>query len=485
MGLKNVHIKKGRTQHRRLHGVVCFFIIIVMMPLTFPVQAEVLGDYKYPDTIWKKYPYHPPGTDIVFPNDEGSHNENYKIEWWYANFHLIGCSGHRYGAFVAFYQLDSKINNNQEVRIFSISDITLEKMYSNVQIGVLEANNEYLDLSFKYIADYYEETNVYDYGCNQNQITQNQATTTEIEYFESLINFTNPIMTKETTQVEIEKANIFDNSTMNDEMNNRELSKHDHWYTKSNNDVLLPFQYTLNVSGNSQQDSELMALTVDMDCNKKPLIVDGDGFLDLGKYGFSFYYSLTKLTVTGYISIHGITEQVFGIAWIDHQWGNFFETTKPPYGLALTYEWFSIQLDDNREIMFADSWDRETGLKNNHSFTGGMNILNSDGTFTLLDDYSITQLAVWNDSTDNRFYSSKWHVTDTKKLINLTIIPVFLNQVMRVKENYPIIQQLLEKMFPGACFWEGTCMVYGYINNLPVYGKAYVELTHYYNNEKS
>jgi len=183
MGLKNVHIKKRRTQHRRLHGVVCFLVIIVMMPLTFPVQAEVLEDHKYPDTIWKKYPYHPPGTDIVFPNDEGVHNiYQFPIEWWYVNFHLIGqTTGQEYGSFVAFYKIQTTIAEKQEIRIFSISDITSEKMYSNAQIGTLEASSNHLDLSFKYIADYYEETNVYDYGCNQYQITQNQETT-DAEY---------------------------------------------------------------------------------------------------------------------------------------------------------------------------------------------------------------------------------------------------------------------------------------------------------------
>ena len=200
-----------------------------------------------------------------------------------------------------------------------------------------------------------------------------------------------------------------------------------------------------------------MKLAVDMDCLKQPLIVGGDGFLDLGGYGFSFYYSLTKLAVTGTIMVHGITEEVTGYAWIDHQWGNFFDKNQPPYGLALTYEWFSIQLDDNREIMVADTWDRVTGEKNDQSFTGGMNLLNSDGSSELLEDYTITPQASWNDTIDHRFYSSKWHITETSKSIDLIVTPVFLDQVMRVKENYPLLQRLLEELFPGACFWEGIC----------------------------
>ena len=64
-------------------------------------------------------------------------------------------------------------------------------------------------------------------------------------------------------------------------------------------------------------------------------------------------------------------------------------------------------------------------------------------------------------------------------LIN-NLTPVFLNQMMRFKENYPSLQQVLEELFPGACFWEGVCTVSGTINGISVNGKSDVELTHYY-----
>jgi predicted secreted hydrolase len=276
----------------------------------------------------------------------------------------------------------------------------------------------------------------------------------------------------------IQKTTIIVSNNDDAEKSADKLLQYDHWCTKINGQDLLPFQYTLVVGGDSQQDSKPMKLAVDMDCLKQPLIVGGDGFLDLGGYDFSFYYSLTKLTVTGSIIVHGIVEEVTGYAWIDHQWGNFFEKNQPPYGLALTYEWFSIQLDDNRELMVADTWDRVTEEKNDQSFTGGMNLLNNHGSSELLEDYTITPQASWNDTIDHRIYSSKWHITETSKSFDLIVTPVFLDQVMRVKENYPLLQRLLEELFPGACFWEGICTVSGTINGFSVCGKAYVELTH-------
>jgi len=479
MKMENVLVNKRRTTQNRIKGILSLLIIIVMIAPSISVHAELSVDHELPDMFWKNYPYHPPGTDIIFPIDEGSHEE-YKIEWWYANFQLIGQSGRRYGAFVAFYQLDSTVFEKQEVRIFSISDIAAEKTYTNAQIGTLTASNDHLDLSFKYITNNNENTNL---SCNEiaktNSIPENQEKNMKTDYIETTTKSMNQYTTMSTTQLEtFQKTTAIVNNKGEDEKSADELLQYDHWYTKADDHGLRPFQYTLVVGGDSQQDSKPMKLAVDMDCLKQPLIVGGDGFLDLGGYGFSFYYSLTKLAVTGTIMVHGIAEEVTGCAWIDHQWGNFFDKNQPPYGLALTYEWFSIQLDDNREIMVADTWDRVTGEKNDQSFTGGMNLLNSDGSSELLEDYTITPQASWNDSIDHRFYSSKWHITETSKSIDLIVIPVFLNQVMRVKENYPLLQRLLEELFPGACFWEGICTVSGTINGFSASGKAYVELTH-------
>jgi len=256
--------------------------------------------------------------------------------------------------------------------------------------------------------------------------------------------------------------------------------QNDHWYTKTNGLDLLPFQYTLIIGGDSQQDHQPMQLSVDMDCQKPPLIVGGNGLMNLGNYGFSFYYCLTKLAVIGSITVHGITEEVIGYAWIDHQWGNFGNQHPPPYGLPLTYEWFSIKLNDNREIMVGDIWDRETGEKINLDFSNGLNLLNNNGSLELLEDYTITPLSFWNDSRDCRVFADKWHIIESSKLINLIITPTFLDQVMRFKENYPLLQQFIQERFPGGCLWEGVCTVSGTINNIPVNGKAYVELTHSY-----
>jgi len=486
MDARNVLINKRRITRNRIKEILSFWIIVLMIVPNIAVSAELNGDYKHSDRLWKTYPYHPPGTDIIFPNDEGSHDTNqFPIEWWYVNFHLTGqTTGHEYGSFVAFYQIHSTVVEKQEVRIFSISDIAAEETYTNAQIGTLIASNDHLDLSFEYITNKNENS---DLTCNEignkNSIPENQQIAMKTEYMDTTTKPMNLNTPMSATQSDaIQKTTIIVNNNGDDEKSANELLQYDHWYTKTNGQDLLPFQYTLVVGGDSQQDSKPMKLIVDLDCLKKPLIVGGDGVIDFGNYDFSYYYSFTRLIVTGTITVHGYTEKVLGNAWIDHQWGNFVNQNPPPKGLTMTYEWFSIQLNDKREIMVGDAWDRETGQKIDQSYTGGLNLHNSDGSSELLKDYTITPQAFWDDTSDHRFYSSQWHITEISKSIDLTVNPVFLDQVMRLKENYPLLRQFLEELFPGACFWEGVCTVSGTVNGISVNGKSYVELTHSYDN---
>jgi len=475
--------KKGMTIPC-VKPMVSFFIIIVLILPIIPVQAEIYKDHDHPEVSWKHYPYQPPGTEIIFPTDEGSHETStFPIEWWYANFHLTGqTTGREYGSFIAFYKIESSIAEKKEVRIFSISDIASEKTYTNVQIGALTASPDHLDLSFEYITnDDAVDKQTVSNPETESIFSQNQERM-NTENSETARKSKNQTIVDAPYDDIIQKSNPINNPEVDYQESSDGYIQYDHWYTNYNDQGLLPFQYSLDVNGNSQQDEQPMKLIVDMDCQKQPLIVGGDGYINYEYDDFSYYYSLTRLNVAGTISVHGFTEVVSGNAWIDHQWGNFINQNPPPLGLTMTYEWFSIQLDYNREIEVGDMWDRETGEKMAQSFTDGLDLVNSDGSLELLNDYMITPLAFWNDSADEHFYSCQWHLIETSKSIDLVVTPVFLNQIIRFEENYQILQQVLEELFPSACFWEGVCTVTGTINDIHVNGKAYVELTHYYKN---
>jgi predicted secreted hydrolase len=78
----------------------------------------------------------------------------------------------------------------------------------------------------------------------------------------------------------------------------------------------------------------------------KPPALHHGGFIDYGPAGGSYYYSRTRLSVVGSIGVtDGERLSVSGIAWMDHQWGNF--VVAPAGG----WDWYSLQLDDGSELM--------------------------------------------------------------------------------------------------------------------------------------
>ena len=405
---------------------------------------------------WEHYPYNPGGTTISFPKDEGKHDPflTYPVEWWYANFHLIGSNtGTEYGAFVAFFK-------SFQFRVFSISDLSEQKMYTNVRFGRIFASDEKLDLNF---------------------VCRNDGIVTLPVTYQSTIPLSQPVYNQAVLDVMEEQQISIDDFTIEQSaqpIGELGLLRHEYWITKTEGGELLPFQYSLMVEGKAQEeDKEEMQLEVDMHCLKPPMIIGGDGLIELGD-GYSYYYSQTKIDVTGTLKVHGITEQVTGYAWIDHQWGEFIDDDHDPIGLAISYEWFSIKLDDFREIMTGDTWRRDTGVKD-ESYSDGINLFNSDSSFELLENYTITQLDFWTDELSGKTFASKWQITEPSKPVDLIITTDIDSQMMHITKN-PTLLQIITKIFPGGCFWEGSCSATGTIGGVSVSGKAYVELTHFW-----
>src|SRR5919198_2302917 len=78
----------------------------------------------------------------------------------------------------------------------------------------------------------------------------------------------------------------------------------------------------------------------------KPPALHHGGYIEYGSPGGSYYYSRTRLNVVGDLGeADDEPVRVSGIAWMDHQWGNFVVTS------AGGWDWYSLQLDDRTELM--------------------------------------------------------------------------------------------------------------------------------------
>ena len=223
--------------------------------------------------------------------------------------------------------------------------------------------------------------------------------------------------------------------------------------TASQSDKPLRFEIngssTLLDSGNDTLHGEVDDYVIDLnlDSVKAPVLQHGDGYHEYSFGGYTYYYSRERINTTGTITIDGVAHAVEGTSWFDHQWGQMGSV------IDVGWDWFSIQLEDNREIMLF------TVNADNQMVLVGGSLASSDCLVTEIapKDMEITVLGTWNSPHTNKTYPSGWRIWVDD--IDMTVTPVMEDQ--ELGSSY-------------MTYWEGACEVSG-----DVIGRAYVELTGY------
>ena len=203
---------------------------------------------------------------------------------------------------------------------------------------------------------------------------------------------------------------------------------------------------------------EAYALRLTLKDEKPPALHHG-GYIEYGAPGGSYYYSRTRLNVSGDLSVGGAPGgHVDGIAWMDHQWGNFIVT--PAGG----WDWYSLQLDDRTELMLY-VLRSETGEPTG---TYGTQVL-ADGSVLELSGRDIQAIATgsWASPHTGAVYPSGWQLTLASGE-RLTVEP-------RLTDQELFFPQESRAAGAGAmAYWEGAVNVSGDRS-----GVGYVELTGY------
>ncbi len=101
----------------------------------------------------------------------------------------------------------------------------------------------------------------------------------------------------------------------------------------------------LNGRDQLQANMQNYVIKLNLQGSKPATLHNGNGIIPFGQSGFSYYYSRTRMTVSGRIIDHNQAVAVSGQAWMDHQWGNFL--TSGGGG----WDWYSLQLNNQREMM--------------------------------------------------------------------------------------------------------------------------------------
>ena len=195
----------------------------------------------------------------------------------------------------------------------------------------------------------------------------------------------------------------------------------------------------------------------------KPLVIHGpDGISRKGAAvsQASHYYSFTRLATAGTIAIGGDQFDVTGTSWMDHEFGS------ADLGEDLVgWDWFSIQLEDESELMLYRLRRRDGSSDPASSGT----VVSSDGRTRHLSvaDIRIESTGTWTSHESGAVYPNRWRLIIPSLDLAMEVVPLLDQQELRTSRSTQVT------------YWEGAVAVSGMKQGRSVKGQGYVELTGY------
>ena len=191
----------------------------------------------------------------------------------------------------------------------------------------------------------------------------------------------------------------------------------------------------------------------------KPLVLQGDRGLSQKSAepgNASYYYSYTRLPTTGALALNGQVFQVQGSSWLDREW-----STSALGSEQSGWDWFALQLDDGRELMFYRLRLKNGGMD---TFSKGV-LVDIDGQARLLrsNEVDVQPLGEWISPRTGDRYPAAWRLRLPGENLELTVTPKVADQEMRLTVRY----------------WEGAVAVTGRAGERPIQGQGYLEMTRY------
>jgi len=129
------------------------------------------------------------------------------------------------------------------------------------------------------------------------------------------------------------------------------------------------------------------------------------------------------------------------------------------------WDWFSIQLDNQTELMLYQMRRKDGSVDPYSSGT----LVGANGVTQHLNfkDYRVEVLERWRSPKSSANYPMKWQVTVPGEAIELAITPAFAEQ------------ELITHRSTRVTYWEGAAQIHGKVRGREVNGNGYVEMTGY------
>jgi predicted secreted hydrolase len=201
-----------------------------------------------------------------------------------------------------------------------------------------------------------------------------------------------------------------------------------------------------------------LGLDLTLHAAKPPVLQGGDGWIDFGPAGGSYYYSRTDLLATGSIVVDGRTLQVEGTTWFDHQWGDFISVG------GGGWDWFAVNLADGTDLTLS----LVRAADGSYPLVYGT-IVDREGRASHLDRtaFSVEVTRHWTSPTTGASYPAGWIVSIPGEGLKVSLQPTVADQELDTRAT------------TGVVYWEGSQVVRAVRAGQALSGEGYVELTGY------
>jgi predicted secreted hydrolase len=160
----------------------------------------------------------------------------------------------------------------------------------------------------------------------------------------------------------------------------------------------------------------------------------------------------------GALMIDGRRRSVEGIAWFDHQWGDFISVG------GGGWDWFAINLEDGTDLTLSLVRDRD----GSYPLVYGT-LVEPDGAVRHLprDAFAVEVTDRWRSPATGTEYPAGWTITLPAEDLEIELRPTVAHQELDARAT------------TGVVYWEGSQEVRAARAGAVLGGEGYVELTGY------
>jgi predicted secreted hydrolase len=207
---------------------------------------------------------------------------------------------------------------------------------------------------------------------------------------------------------------------------------------------------------------EDFSLDLNLTPSKREVIHGDNGISQKGSSpgNASHYYSLTRLESSGRLVVDGEPFEVTGLSWMDHEFGTSFLEDE-----QVGWDWFSIQLEDGRDLMLFEIRRRNGSIDPRSS--GTLIEADSRAVHLSFEDFSLEPGQMWPSSNSGARYPIAWKIELPRYGLQLNVTAAFEDQELRTPDS------------TGVTYWEGTVSTEGASGDKKIRGCGYLEMTGY------